>query len=289
VRFSREDGSASPQIEQVPKRQIYQSGTLLEVQVTESLLLGILQGIAEWLPISSEGQTMLVMIKWLGMAPDSALSYAIFLHIGTMFAALIKFRHEFVNALRNLNSNLARIIIISTFCTGITALPLYFTLKETFKGGTEAMLLIGVLLIANGLLMWKKRSGTKMIAEITALDAAILGIVQGFAVLPGVSRSGTVLTVLLMRSVRQDIALIISFMISVPAVIGALVVDYFYKTLIGHLNYGIPIGIAASMLVGSFAIGYLSMDLLILLARKIDFSKFCIAFGLIAIIIAVVT
>lgn len=65
-----------------------------------------------------------------------------------------------------------------------------------------------------------------MMAEITALDAAILGFMQGFAVLPGVSRSGTALTVLLMRNVRQDVALIISFMISVPAVLGALVVDY---------------------------------------------------------------
>lgn len=61
------------------------------------------------------------------------------------------------------------------------------------------------------------------------------------------------------------------------------------KTLIGHFNYGIPIGIAASILIGSFTIGYLTMDTLILLARKIDISKFCIAFGLIATIIAVVT
>jgi undecaprenyl-diphosphatase len=83
--------------------------------------------------------------------------------------------------------------------------------------------------MAKGFFIWKKRSGTKMMADITALDAAILGIIQGFAVLPGVSRSGTALIVMLMRNVRKNIALIISFMISVPATLGALVVDYPYK------------------------------------------------------------
>jgi undecaprenyl-diphosphatase len=159
-------------------------------------------------------------------------------------------------------------------------------IKETFKGETEATYTI-VLLMANGFLygreVWDKNDGRHYCVGLRHL-----GHHAGIRCVPGVSRSGTALTVLLMRNIRLDIALIISFLISVPAVLGALVVDYSYKALIHHSNYRIPVSIAASMLIGSFAIGYLSMDMLILFTRRIDFPKFCMVFGLIAAVIAVV-
>jgi len=244
----------------------------------QAVLLGVLQGITEWIPISSEGQTMLVMMKWLGVSPTEALSYSILLHIGTMAAVLIRFRGEFVDALKNIDSRMTRILVISTVCTGITGLPLYFLFKESFSGGREATLLIGTLLILTGLLLRFKGSGSRKFEDMKTTDMIILGLAQGFSILPGVSRSGTTLTLLLMRNIRQDVALIISFMISVPAVLGAVVLD--------HSIAAVPLGSAALAILASFITGYLSMGLLIRFAEKVNFSRFCIAMGLVTLVLS---
>jgi len=250
----------------------------LMMDAIQAVLLGVLQGITEWIPISSEGQTMLVMMKWLAIPPAKALSYSIFLHIGTMAAVLIRFRREFLDALKNINSQMTRILIVSTFCTGITGIPLYFLFKESFTGGREATLLIGGLLILTGLLLRFKGSGSRSIEDMKTTDMVLLGLVQGFSILPGVSRSGTTLTLLLMRNIRQDVALFISFMISVPAVLGAIVLD--------HSIAALPLESIALAILASFVIGYLSMDLLIRFAEKVNFSMFCIAMGLVTLVLS---
>jgi undecaprenyl-diphosphatase len=245
----------------------------------QGLVLGILQGMLEWLPVSSEGQSMLAMIHWLRLSPGDALSYSIFLHLGTMCAAIIKFRHEFLMMLKDFDSKLTRIVVVSSICTGITGLPLYFLFKSSFTGGREASLLIGALLILTGLLLRFKGSGLRDVQDVTVRDMVILGLAQGFSILPGVSRSGTTLTLLLMRHLKQDAALTISFIISVPAVLGALVLDH-------SLPQISPLA-AASMFSASLIVGYLSMDLLIRFSQRVDFSKFCLSIGLITLIFAI--
>lgn len=244
----------------------------------QGIVLGILQGILEWIPVSSQGQSMLAMIYWLGLSPSDALSYSIFLHLGTMTAVLIRFRHEFLKMLKEIDSKLTRIVIVSTVCTGITGIPLYLFFRESFTGGREATLLIGALLIATGLLLRFKGSGSRVTEDMGLADMIALGLAQGFSILPGVSRSGTTLTVLLMKGFKQDEALAVSFIISVPAVLGAIVLD--------HSITAIPWMTAAAMLIASLVVGYLTMDLLIRFAKMINFSGFCLALGLITLLLA---
>ncbi|MDD1760413.1 MAG: hypothetical protein LUQ44_07390, partial [Methanothrix sp.] len=180
------------------------------IDAFQAILLGTLQGIAEWLPISSEGQTMLLMMGWLEIPPEAAFSYAILLHLGTMTAVLFRFWNEFISALKNIRSQMTKILIISTICTGVTGIPLYFLFREGFRGGGQATLLIGVLLVLTGLLLRFKGTGARSIQDLKNSDMIILGLAQGFSILPGVSRSGTTLTVLLMRNLKQDEALVIS-------------------------------------------------------------------------------
>jgi undecaprenyl-diphosphatase len=246
----------------------------------QGAFLGILQGIFEWLPISSQGQTMLFMIGWLGISPADALSYSIFLHLGTMSAVVIKFRHEFLKMLEDLDSKLTRTIIISTIFTGVTGMPLYFLFKASFSGGKEATVLIAVLLIMTGIILRFSKSGFRDIEDLTLKDMALLGLVQGFSILPGISRSGTTLTLLLMRRMKQDAALTVSFLISVPPVLGAQVLD--------HSLPEIPPLNAVAMFIASLLVGYLTMDLLIRFAKRIDFSKFCMAMGLMTLIFAMI-
>jgi len=247
------------------------------MQTLQAVFLGVLQGITEWLPISSEGQTLLTMINWLHISPETAFSYSIFLHLGTMSAVMLKFRKEFFEMLTDLNSTLSRTVIVATIFTGISGLPLYLLIKETFSGGVQATLIIGFLLIATGLILRSQRSGTKDLEDITLLDMIILGLAQGLAILPGISRSGTTMTVLLLRNVRQEISLTLSFLISVPAVIGAVVLDHSYTS--------ISLKTSMAMFLASLIAGYFTMDLLLKFARSIDFSKFCITLGLLTIIL----
>jgi undecaprenyl-diphosphatase len=80
----------------------------------EAFILGILQGIMEWLPISSEGQTVLLMLQYLHMSLSDVISYAIFLHIGTMLAVLVRFRYDFLSMLSRWNSPLSQTVIIAS-------------------------------------------------------------------------------------------------------------------------------------------------------------------------------
>jgi undecaprenyl-diphosphatase len=249
------------------------------MEVIQGSLLGILQGVAEWLPISSQGILMLTMIGWFGISPLDALSYSIFLHLGTMMAVLIRFRHEFVVMIDDMSSLPSRTVVISSLCTGITGIPLYLLLKDSFGGGKEAMMLIGLLLVVTGLHLRIRGSGSRDARDLTFQDMVVLGLAQGFSILPGISRSGTTLTVLLIKGIRQEDALNISFIISVPAVLGAIVLN-------GWPGY-VPWESALAMIGSSFLVGYLTMDLLLRFARNASFSIFCLVLGLVAIISAI--
>ena len=289
-----------------------------EISIIQALILGAVQGIAEWLPISSEGITMFLMINAFGKNPSDAISYAIFLHFGTMLAAILKFKGDFSHILASFarkkrENSMLSIILITTLFTGLTAVPLYIAIKygSVAVSGKVFSLLIGALLILTGLILGaperrerrersevKGKSGVgesggssksseseayRRAEELSHFESALLGAAQGCAILPGISRSGTTIAFLLLRKIRQEDALKISFIISVPAVLGAVFID-----LIGNVqDFNLFIGI--SMLISSFIFGYATIDVLLRFASIVKFSKFCISLGLIAIIITILT
>jgi len=289
-----------------------------EISIIQALLLGAVQGIAEWLPISSEGITMFLMINAFDKNPSDAISYAIFLHFGTMLAAILKFKGDFAHILASFarkkrENSMLSIILIATLFTGLTAVPLYIAIKygSVAVSGKVFSLLIGALLILTGFILGaperrerrerrkgKGESGVgesdgssksseseayRRAEELSHFESALLGAAQGCAILPGISRSGTTIAFLLLRKIRQEDALKISFIISVPAVLGAVFVD-----LIGNVqDFNLFTGI--SMLISSFIFGYATIDALLRFASIVKFSKFCISLGLVAIIITILT
>jgi len=294
-----------------------------EISIIQALILGAVQGIAEWLPISSEGITMFLMINAFGKNLSDAISYAIFLHFGTMLAAILKFKEDFSHILASFacknrrknwrENSMLSIILIATLFTGLTAIPLYIAIKHgsVAVSGKVFSLLIGALLILTGFILGaperrerserrkgKGESGVgesdgssksseseayRRAEELSHFESALLGAAQGCAILPGISRSGTTIAFLLLRKIRQEDALKISFIISVPAVLGAVFID-----LIGNVqDFNLFTGI--SMLISSFIFGYATIDVLLRFASIVKFSKFCISIGLIAIIITILT
>lgn len=254
------------------------------MDLIQAVILGILQGITEWLPISSSGQVVLSLIEFLDVNAEAAFALAIALHIGTMLAVVVKYRNDIWDIIRRLSwkDNLTRFIVVSTFFTGIIGIPVYFLLKSIFVYGEFANGLIGILLIITGIILYlskKLRLGSMDVNSLTYREMAVAGAAQGVSILPGISRSGTTIAAMLLMGIRQDIALKLSFLMSIPAVIGALILDF--SDFVSS-DFGITEMLAG--ITAAFIFGYLTMDILVKIAHKIRFDIFCMIFGIIAIL-----
>jgi len=303
------------------------------------IILAVAQGILEWLPVSSEGQLYLIL-TWLGEG-ESALDIALFMHLGTMLAVIIKFRKDFLllfnynlwkkNKEPETESNennsdekqeiseeaiktntekakeqkvLWKFLLIATAATAVIGLPLYFLLKFVledgellkFAGGAMSSgdiitIIIGVFLIATGIfiIVARKKRTEKSLLEMTTKEMIILGSLQGLTIIPGVSRSGTTVSTMLVEGVKEDDALRGSFLLSVPAILGINII-----TIIIDLIQGEPLfagftwyGILLAIII-SGVIGYLTIDFFMWIAKKINFGWFCISFGILAVIITII-
>jgi len=269
--------------------------------VWEFIIIAILQGLFEWLPISSSGQVMIISLAFLNILPAEAFSLSIWLHLGTTFAVFIKFRKDYINIVesflpKRFNSNKIDIkkrnwLIFSTIGTAITALPLYFLFKIIVVGeftaaqGDILTLIISGLLIITGvvLLRIKKIYGIKVINNSLdkdiLKDSFIAGLFQGCAILPGISRSGFTVSTILLEKYEHENALKLSFLMSVPVAIVSIIVDILFGSSIFGILDSFTIIIIT---IVSFIVGYLSMELLLRISKKIQFGYFCILYGIIA-------
>ncbi len=257
----------------------------------EAIVIGIVQGLTEWLPISSEGMTTLVMINIFNKTLAEALPMSIWLHTGTLFSAAIYFRKDlreiigkiphYIRSYGSWNQeNYATLtfLIFSTLLTGIVGLPLFiFATGLTDFSGKLATAFIGILLILTGVLQMTA-SGKGLRKRVPATDdTVILGIAQGFAALPGISRSGITVSALLLRKFNPSDAIKLSFLMSIPAVLVAEIGIAAMGMLVIDTNSII------AMLV-AFVFGLLTIDALIRIAKRFDFAKFCIFIGAISVL-----
>ena len=204
-------------------------------QLIQSIVLGIIQGITEWLPISSKAMMSVVMVSFYNMSLTEAVYYAIWLHIGSLFAVALFYRSDILKLFANLPTyvrdvrhpsgynRLTTFLIIATFSTALIGAPLLvFGLTKLQLTGSYAIAFIGALLIGTGLLQLhaRQRVGTRN-RSLSPMDAIIAGILQGVAILPGFSRSGLTVSALLLRRYSAEDALNLSFLMYIPAVIGA--------------------------------------------------------------------
>ena len=256
------------------------------------IIIALIQGLFEWLPISSSGQVIIVSTKFFGISTENAFSLAIWLHLGTAIAVLLKFRGDYLRILKTIiqkGSNVEESdikkrnwIIFATIGTGITALPLYFIFKLIFLNAFEPIqgdlitLFISGLLILTGIIIIKTRkiSGNLNIRNISRnkvrKDSSLSGLVQGFSVLPGISRSGVTVSAILLQKYEQNNALRLSFLMSVPVAIASIIVDIIFGegSIFGIIN---PL-IIVIIILTSFLVGYVSIEFLLRIAQKISFG-----------------
>jgi len=258
----------------------------------EQIILGIIQGIFEWLPVSSEGIIVLVEKNFFKseMGLEAVIKYALFLHLGTFLAALIYFYKDVLKLVKTLfsykladsdNKNILKFLIISSLISGLFG----FVLMKVFAGMEEQLelsariitLIIGLLLlITGGLQIRARKIENRGIREIKNKDSILLGFVQALATLPGLSRSGLTVSVLLLRKFNSASALKLSFLMSLPMVLGGNII-----LNLNNMNFTFNSFLG---LVFSFIFGLLTISLLLKIAEKINFGYFVFFFGALIII-----
>ncbi|HDI31445.1 MAG TPA: undecaprenyl-diphosphate phosphatase [Thermofilum sp.] len=249
------------------------------MNILHSLIIGVLQGLLEWIPVSSSGQLTLFIVNLLSLNVKEAYLYSLAVHMGSLIALLVKFRDEIVNILLNtlrLNpGSEEKFLIISTAITGVVGMPIYIFLTDVIKGGAFINGLIGFSLLVTGFLIKKAGKGLNTLKEVTIFHAVMAGIAQGFSAIPGISRSGITVSILLLMGIEQGRALRLSFLMGIPALMGA--------SLMALLNLTLSYQVLISLIL-SFMVSMLSIDFLLKLASWLSFYKFCILFGLLTLL-----
>jgi undecaprenyl-diphosphatase len=259
----------------------------------QQFILGMIQGIFEWIPISSKSVLLLVMSHFSGgISLEQFIKQALFLHLGTFFAALIYFRKDVAELFHGLfyykraDSGIRktlRFLIITTIISGVMGLAFLELLKfvDTRFIITSKIItfFIGFFLLFTGFFQLKVHSaGIRNVYHLNDKDSIFLGFMQGLAAIPGLSRSGMTISSLLFRNVDETTAIRLSFIMSMPIVLaGNILLNFSSFTFISSMLWG---------LLFSFLFGILTINLLMRLSKKIRFGWFVIFIAIMMIIAA---
>ncbi|MGY5864941.1 MAG: undecaprenyl-diphosphate phosphatase [Candidatus Thorarchaeota archaeon] len=254
------------------------------------IIVALIQGFVEWLPISSEGQVVLFLYNFTPVPSEDIVSLVVWLHLGTALAVIARYPKTIFDILSLKDRQLFRLLLVATLSTAVTAVPLYFFLKNSLTPfhGELLNVLVGVLLFITAVVLYlptrSKDETEDETKDVEDREAVSTGLVQGLAVLPGLSRSGVTISALLMQRIDKETAMRFSFLMSVPAVLAILILEVLTgSTLpagVGTLDLILIEGIV-------FITGLLSMEFLLRLARKISFWKLCLVLAVVAIVFGV--
>jgi undecaprenyl-diphosphatase len=228
-------------------------------QLIETIILGIVQGLTEWLPISSTGHLKLFE-NLLNMKVP--ILFDVILHAGTLIVVLVFFRKEISKILLALahldfkteHGRMVPLIIVGVVPTALIGLVFGWLIEDAFT----TALRIGIAFLFCGVMLYSAKFGKEKTDSINYSTAIMIGIAQGIAIIPGISRSGATIAVALLLGIKREEAFKFSFLISIPAILGALgytVYAGFSKLTSTGLDYAeILAGAIVAMVVGYFAL-----------------------------------
>ena len=248
----------------------------------QAIILGIIQGVTEFLPVSSSGH--LVLLQKIFRVTEPGLTFDIVVHLGTLVAVFIVFWRDIVALLKKPFQKLTFLLIVGTIPAAVVGIVFKDFFESVFaSGGTLGFgfLITGmVLLFADSI-----RYGYKDLDETSFFDAIFVGILQGIAIFPAVSRSGLTISGALFRNMSRDFAAKFSFLLSIPAILGAAVFDLKDVLEVGvdnmdSLNLGVGF-------IFSAVFGYISIKYMISILKKGKiryFSYYVFALGALVLI-----
>lgn len=249
----------------------------------QALVLGLLQGATEFLPVSSSGH--LVLVPWILNWPAPGLLFDVAAHVGTLVAVVLYFWRDILLMLRGLwelvstrradtpSSHLALMVALAS----IPAALLGFLFNDLVESLFSAPMIVSLFLALTGsILMISERLGQRRreMPSITARDALILGVAQGLAIAPGISRSGATIAAGLLRGLERPAAARFSFLMSIPVVLGAAAFQMLKVVGIqGATIDWTPIGLGFGAALVS---GYLAIHLFLRLLRNHSLRPFAL-------------
>lgn len=285
------------------------------MSLIQSIIMGIVQGIAEFLPISSDGHLALAK-HILHINMDSGIMFDVLLHFGTLVAVFIAFWKDIWELIKegfgiigDFIGNTVKLVqnalskdkksykkVISTPYRKLVMLIIVATIPTGFIGvlfdhavevAGQTLLVPGLCLILTGLLLMiadRTKTGKKTELEATYKEAGIIGVAQGLAILPGLSRSGSTITACLVAGYDRTFAVKYSFIMSIPAILGAVVFkvkDFDMATMTQNqfMNYLIGMLVAA-------VVGFISIKTMLVIVKGKKFKYFayyCITIGVLAL------
>ena len=285
------------------------------LNLIQSIIMGIVQGIAEFLPISSDGH--LALMKYiLNINTDNSLVFDVLLHFGTLVAVFIAFWKDIWELIKegfgiigdcitnsykmvhNISSKDKKKYtkIISSPYRKLVMLIIVATIPTAFIGvvfdnvieiANQSLLVPGLCLILTGLLLLiadRMKPGKKSELEATYNEACLIGIAQGLAILPGLSRSGSTITTGLIVGYERGFAVKYSFIMSIPAILGAVIFkvkDFDMATITQNQLMNYLVGMLVAAVVGYICIKTM---LVIIKGKKFKyFAYYCIAIGIFAL------
>ncbi|MEL6672680.1 MAG: undecaprenyl-diphosphate phosphatase [Bacteroidota bacterium] len=262
----------------------------------ESLLLGIVQGLTEFLPVSSSGHIELGKIL-LGVKVKDPLLFSIVVHAATALSTIVIYWKDIVTIIRdffritwNPSTRFVYYILISMIPVGLVGGLFEDQINALFEG---KLLLVGCMLLLTGGLLWFSSRAKAMEGELTGIKAFIIGVAQAIAILPGISRSGSTISTALILGVDREKAARFSFLMVLPPILGATAIKL-YKYLkepveataaAGTEDVGLWVLVVG--FVSAFVAGLLACQWMIRIVKrsKLDyFAIYCWIVGLIAIV-----
>lgn len=264
-----------------------------DLAILEACLLGIIQGVTEFLPVSSDGHLVLAQ-SYLTAFNQNAMTFDVMLHFGTLLAVVSYFWRDVRSLLYFLVGKEVQgnpfpvrswfwLIIVATIPTGIIGLILEKTVEPLFASPTFAaggIFLNGILLLST----FMAPKGERQAKDLRVRDAILIGAMQGFAILPGISRSSNTIATGMFLGIRGDIAAKFSFLISIPAVAGAVLVksrELHGTSLAELVPYGV--GAVVALVIGLWAIAFLLRT--IMRGKFQYFGYYCLMLGGVVLIL----
>lgn len=250
----------------------------------EAVVWGVVQGITEFLPVSSSGHLRIIP-DLFGLEPPD-LSTSAVLHLGTLAAVVAYYRRDVAWMVGGLGSDpiarrMATMVVVATVPAGIVGL----LFASAIEGFQESALAVGVALIATGLVLFLTRianRGSGRAEDLTTGNAVVIGLCQALALLPGISRSGMVITAGMMRGLSPEESGRFGFIIAIPAILGAGLREFIGLGSVSNVSIELLMGTLVAGVCGYWAIKFL-IDRL---ARRslVPFAVYCVGIGLVTLI-----
>jgi len=257
----------------------------------QTIILGLIQGFSEWLPISSTAHLRIAEHLW-DLKVTALFNVA--LHVGTLVVVVFYFRKEVKSILSALvhvdfkseYGQLIPPIIIATIPTAIIGLLYVKFLEDTL----QTMLAIGITFLVGATVVYTSKVGKENTDTVTYTVALLMGAAQGFAIFPGLSRSGITISIALLLGLKREKAFKFSFLLSIPAIMGDLAVESYHDrgqlAALGMGSIELLAGVVVAMVVGYVAIRLVSKVVASKRFHYFAFYTWALGLALIALVLA---